>query len=93
MPKCSRAVTTTLPASPTPFVPLYTNVVRYQRVPVTTVVRNLYDSNLVASGRARERNRDCAITRKHAPATICNGLHRYAPDCTVNWPPFLVAQR
>jgi hypothetical protein len=66
MPKGSRAIATTLPAAPAPFVPLYTSVGWRERVPVTTVVRDLDGCHLVASGHV-ERNHYSAISRKRAP--------------------------
>jgi hypothetical protein len=56
---------------------------------VTTLIGNFLGGNLAAAVSARERNDSRTISRDQAPATICNGLHRYAPDCTVNGPPSL----
>jgi len=68
-PKCSRALASTLPAAPASFAQVYPQVVRRERVPVTTVVWNLGGGYLAAAVSARELNHGRAISRKHAPAT------------------------
>src|SRR3982075_3444290 len=66
---CSRALASTLPAAPASFAQVYPQVVRRERVPVTTVVWNLGGGYLAAAVSARELNHGRAISRKHAPAT------------------------
>jgi hypothetical protein len=56
------------------------------------MIGNFVGGNLAAAISALERNDSRAISRDQAPATICNGLRPYAPDCTVNWPPFVIDQ-
>jgi hypothetical protein len=68
-PKCSRALASTLPAAPASFAQVYPQVVKRERVPVTTVVWNLGGGYLAAAVSARELNHGRAISRKHAPAT------------------------
>src|SRR5437879_1742919 len=85
IPKCRSAVVTTLPAPPSALPLVYSDISNCQPMAVTTVVGNLDASNLAAAVSARERNDERAISRNPAPATICNGSHRYAPDCNVNW--------
>jgi hypothetical protein len=82
-PKFSSAVATAPPAPPPVLPLLYSDVVWCQTMAVTTAVGNLNGSTLAATIAARERNHSRAISRNHAPATICNGLHGYAPDCDV----------
>jgi len=67
---CSRALASTLPAAPASFAQVYPQVVRRERVPVTTVVWNLGGGYLAAAASARDLNHGRAIGRKHAPATI-----------------------
>jgi hypothetical protein len=92
IPKCSSAVAATLPAPPAPLSPVYTDVVRRESMAVTNLIGNFVGGNLAAAIGALERNDSRAISRDQAPAIMCNGLHRYAPDCTVNWPPFVIGQ-
>jgi hypothetical protein len=93
IPKCSSAVAATLPTPPAALSPVYMDVVRRELMAITTSIGNFIGGNLAAAVSARERNDSRAINRDQAPATICNGLHRYAPDCNVNWPPFLIGQQ
>ena len=67
-PEFSSALATTLSAAPAAFALVYRDIVRGERVPVTTAIRNLNDDILAAAISARDHGR--AITRKHAPATI-----------------------
>jgi len=85
-PEFSSALATTLSAAPAAFALVYRDIVRGERVPVTTAIWNLNDDILAAAISARERDHGRAITRKHAPDTICNVLHRYAPGCNVREP-------
>jgi len=86
IPKCRSAVVTTLPAPPSALPLVYSDISNCQPMAVTTVVGNLDAGNLAAAVSARERNDERAISRNRAPATICNGLHRYAPACNVREP-------
>ena len=67
---CSRALASTLPAAPASFAQVYPQVVKRERVPVTTVVWNLGGGYLAAAASARELNHGRALGRKHTPATI-----------------------
>ena len=69
-PEFSSALATTLSAAPAAFALVYRDIVRGERVPVTTAIRNLNDDILAAAISARERDHGRAITRKHALATI-----------------------
>jgi hypothetical protein len=86
IPKCSSAVAATLPAPPAALSPVNTDDVRRESMAVTTLIGNSVGANLAAAVTARERNDSRAISRDHAPATTCNGLHRYAPGCNVREP-------
>lgn len=86
IPKCRSAVVTTLPAPPSALPLIYSDISNCQPMAVTTVVANLDAGNLAAAVSARERNDERAISRNRAPATTCNGLHRYAPGCNVREP-------
>jgi len=85
IPKFRSAVITTVPAPPSALPLVYSDISNCQPMAVTTVVGNLDAGTLAAAVSARERNDERAISRNRAPATICNGLHRYAPDCNVSW--------
>src|SRR6266446_1747237 len=80
IPKCRSTVVTTLPAPPSALPLVYSDISNCQPMAVTTVVGNLDAGNLAAAVSARERNDERAIGRNRAPATICNGLHRYATE-------------
>ena len=86
IPECRSAVVTTLPAPPSALALVYSDIANCQPMAVTTVLGNLDAGNLAAAVSARERNDERVISRNRAPATICNGLHRYAPGCNVREP-------
>lgn len=69
IPECSSAVATTPPTAPSVFKLVYSEVIRCERVPVTTVIGNLDGGTLAAAVSARERNNSRTIDRNHAPAT------------------------
>jgi hypothetical protein len=90
--KCSGAVAPALQAAPPLLSSVDSQIVRRQRVSPATMAWDVLSPDFAAIdiGEVDDRR---TISTNHAPATICNGLHRYAPDCSVNWPPFLVGER
>jgi len=83
IPECSSACAGTLPTAPPALTLVYPDIVRCERVAVAAVVWNLDAGNLAATVIARERNDSRAISRNHAPATICNGCTRVQPNALI----------
>jgi len=69
IPECRSAVVTTLPAPPSALPLIYPDISNCQPMAITTVVGNPDAGNPAAAVNARERDHECAISRKRAPAT------------------------
>jgi hypothetical protein len=80
-PKYRRALAPALQAAPSIFPLIEPHVVRRQRVSPATMAWDLLRWDF-ATIEIREVDDRRIISREQAPATICNGLHRRAPDCT-----------
>ena len=68
-----------MPAAPAAFALIHVHVVRRERVPVTTVLRDLGRGSLSAAVNTRERNHGRTMNRKHAPATTSQNVYS---ECT-----------
>jgi hypothetical protein len=81
--KCRGAVAATLQATPSLLASVDSQIVRRQRVSPATMAWDILSPDFAAIdiGEVGDRR---TISTNHAPATICNGLQPYAPDCNVN---------
>jgi len=91
-PEMGGALAATLPTVPAALALVQAHVIGGERVPFTAVAGDL-ERGRPAAFSILKWNHNRTISRKHAPATICNGLHPNAADCKVDWPPYLIGQR
>jgi hypothetical protein len=83
--KCRGAVAPALQAAPPLLCLVDSQILRRQRVSPATNAWDILPSEFapIDTGEVDDRR---TISTKHAPATTCNGLHRYAPGCDVREP-------
>jgi hypothetical protein len=89
--KCHGAVATALQAAPSLLASVDSQSVLRQRVPPATIARDMLSPDFAAIDIGEVDNRR-TISTNHAPATICHGLHPYAPGCNVDRPPLLIGR-